>query len=174
MTDPAIWVGSLSDYNDGRLHGRWIDLSTPDLDTVHAEVQDILRTSRVPRAEEFAIFDYEGFPTPIDEYDSIERVVAIAEAVTAIEPGYAEAFAAFISSGLAGEDPADWDSEFHDAYYGEFDSLAEFAETIAEETGVVDDDHPLAAYIDWAAYGRDLATEFSVVDVPGGIAVFSY
>jgi hypothetical protein len=48
---PEIWVGSLSDYNDGHLHGAWLD-ATLDADELHAAVQFMLRTGHARHAEE--------------------------------------------------------------------------------------------------------------------------
>src|SRR5262249_45674874 len=57
---PRIWIGSLSDYNNGRLYGTWMD-ATLEPEELHAAVQFMLRNSDTPGAEEWAIFDYEDF-----------------------------------------------------------------------------------------------------------------
>jgi antirestriction protein len=65
---PRIYVGSLSDYNAGTLHGCWIDVAGKDADQIHTEVQAMLARSpefaRFPMggpAEEWAIHDRENF-----------------------------------------------------------------------------------------------------------------
>ena len=55
---PAIWVGCLAAYNNGRLHGRWIDLAK-DLEDIEEEIQNILKSSPEPNAEEWEIMDTE-------------------------------------------------------------------------------------------------------------------
>lgn len=57
---PQIWVGSLSDYNAGRLHGEWINADQEPED-LHAAVQQMLERSPMVSAEEWAIMDYDGF-----------------------------------------------------------------------------------------------------------------
>lgn len=57
---PEIWVGSLSDYNNGRLHGAWLD-ATLDPSELRDAIQFMLRGSYVPGAEEWAIMDYDDF-----------------------------------------------------------------------------------------------------------------
>lgn len=42
-----IYVASLSDYNNGHLHGRWIE-AVSDVETMQAQVSDMLRKSRFP------------------------------------------------------------------------------------------------------------------------------
>ena len=86
MSDKAqIYVASLSDYVAGRLHGKWIDLSECfyDPDCVNDEIQEMLKQSKEMIAEEFAIHDYDNFPSNIvyklGEYPSLERVCEIAE-----------------------------------------------------------------------------------------------
>lgn len=72
-------------------------------------------------------------------------------------------------------DPEDIAEAFSDAYAGTFDSLAHWAEDLADETGLLDSmPRHLRAYFDFEAYGRDCELDGSVwtADVPGGIAVF--
>jgi len=48
---PRIYVASLSDYNNGGLHGRWIDLDgldASDTGAVQDEIAEMLRESRYP------------------------------------------------------------------------------------------------------------------------------
>ncbi|MFJ8699487.1 antirestriction protein ArdA [Streptomyces ardesiacus] len=84
MTDPRIYVASLTDYNNAILHGEWID-ADQDPDQIHAEVQAMLKKSPAARkygdvAEEWAIHDYEGFyGISLSEWESFERVSAIAK-----------------------------------------------------------------------------------------------
>jgi antirestriction protein len=58
--EPRIYVASLSDYNAGRLHGRWID-AAQGVEAVEAEIVDMLGESRQLVAEEWAIHDYDDF-----------------------------------------------------------------------------------------------------------------
>ncbi|MCZ4119055.1 antirestriction protein ArdA [Streptomyces sp. H39-S7] len=85
---PRIYVASLSDYNNGVLHGAWID-ADQEPDQIYAEVAAMLATSPVTGkfgevAEEYAIHDYDGFPGELElgEWESFERLHDIAEALS--------------------------------------------------------------------------------------------
>ena len=78
---PRIYVASLSDYNAGRLHGAWIDAAV-EPDVLTESINDMLRTSPEPGAEEWAIHDYEGFgPLRLGEYESLTTVSTIAQGI---------------------------------------------------------------------------------------------
>jgi antirestriction protein len=75
---PRIYVACLAAYNNGRLHGRWIEATTPD--EIRREVSAMPRASPEPGAEESAIHDYEGFEgAHLSEYASFETVCDLAE-----------------------------------------------------------------------------------------------
>ena len=56
---PRIYVASLSDYNAGRLLGRWIDADL-EAEANNAEISAMLAESREYPAEARALHDYEG------------------------------------------------------------------------------------------------------------------
>lgn len=60
VSAPRIYVACLAAYNNGILYGKWID-ADQDADSIRLEIQIMLAGSPVPRAEEWAIHDYEGF-----------------------------------------------------------------------------------------------------------------
>lgn len=88
-----IYVACLASYNNGVLHGAWIDVDGKDADELQEEINAILRSSpypnvtvehegkRVPSAEEWAIHDHEGFADLIEEYTSMQDIAALAEAL---------------------------------------------------------------------------------------------
>lgn len=45
---PRVYVASLSDYNNGRLHGAWVDLDGKDENDLMQEIADILAKSAYP------------------------------------------------------------------------------------------------------------------------------
>jgi len=56
-----IYVACLAAYNNGYLHGEWID-ATQELSDIYDQVNAMLKASPVEEeAEEYAIHDYEGF-----------------------------------------------------------------------------------------------------------------
>ena len=56
---PRIYVACLAAYNNGCLHGRWIEATTPD--EIWEQVRAMLADSPEPDAEEWAIHDHDGF-----------------------------------------------------------------------------------------------------------------
>ncbi|HAT8649762.1 TPA: antirestriction protein ArdA, partial [Legionella pneumophila] len=78
MDTPQIYIACLAAYNNGILHGEWID-ATQDVSTIYNEIHEMLANSPIEDAEEFAIHDFEGFGgTQIGEYDSINDVAELA------------------------------------------------------------------------------------------------
>ena len=128
--NPRIWVGSLSDYNNGRLHGVWLD-ATLDPDELYQAIQFMLRNGYTPGAEEWGIFDHDEFGGyDVGEYASIKTVSRIAQGVAEHGP----AFAAWVE--LVGDDRDDLltDETFHDHYHGEYDSLEDYVDDFLRET----------------------------------------
>lgn len=146
--EPKIYVACLAAYNNGQLHGAWID-AAQEPGAIRQEIAAMLRASPIPLAEEYAIHDYEDFAgAPLNEYTGIDEVAAIA-ALLAEHGGVVGRLIAHCG---------DVDSArtmMEDQYIGVYPSLAAFAEEITEETTNIPD--PLRFYIDWAAMGRDLA-----------------
>ncbi len=54
MDTPQIYVVCLAAYNNGILHGEWID-ATQDVSTIYDEIHEMLAKSPIEDAEEFAI-----------------------------------------------------------------------------------------------------------------------
>lgn len=168
---PAIYVASLADYNNGILHGKWIDAAR-DPDEIQADINDILDSSRQPDAEEWAIHDYEQFGRwRVGEYDAIERVSRTAKGIA--EHGYAFSAWADVFDG----EPASFDLDsFHEAYLGHYDSVEAYVEQLADDLGYTDElaklpDH-LQPYVrlDTAALARDmqLSGDIATVNDPSG------
>ncbi|MAW80376.1 MAG: antirestriction protein [Parvularcula sp.] len=146
-TEIRIYVACLAAYNNGILHGRWID-ALQDSDAILEEIGKMLNASPINGAEEFAIHDYEGFEgAGIEEYQSIDSVTEIA---------------AFIGEHgrLGGKlleyfgDPEDARTAMEEDYRGEYSSLADFAQELTEETTEIP--QALQYYIDYERMGRDL------------------
>jgi antirestriction protein len=132
MSAPRIYVACLAAYNNGILHGEWIDAGQ-SADELHEAVQKMLAASPMPGAEEWAIHDFEGFaPLRLSEWESFERVAAIAAGIAE----HGAAFTAWLSYDES-RDPVDT-AAFEDAYRGEWESLRAYAEDYAESTGMYD------------------------------------
>ncbi len=142
-----IYVACLAAYNNGILHGRWID-ADQDEESIREEIQEMLKESPIPGAEEWAIHDYEGFEgIKLSEYESIEDVARFAQLIEK----HGEAYAAY--AGFIGEDYAT-EEHFQEDYQGEWDSEEKFAEDLAEETMNIPEH--LQFYIDYEKLANDL------------------
>lgn len=168
-TKPRIYVACLAAYNDGHLHGAWID-ANQDAWAIYDDVKAILLASPIPNAEEFAIHDYEGFgDVRIEEYTGLDRVSEIAGFIAE----HGEIGAALLSHFSGDLDEAR--EAMRDRYMGEFASLADYVQDLTEETTTVP--HALRYYIDYKAMARDaeingdlfgVSTSFDVVHVFAG------
>lgn len=142
-----VYVACLAAYNNGILHGRWID-ATRGEDHVRDEIDAMLKASPIPHAEEYAIHDYEGFESVhIEEYSGIAGACALAEFIE--EHGALGGKLVTYFGDLASAREA-----IEDHYAGEYRSLADFAQEITGETTTIPEN--LQYYIDWERMGRDL------------------
>lgn len=156
---PRIYVACLAAYNNGCLHGRWIDATTPDeiMDAVRA----MLAASPEPDAEEWAIHDYEGFEgASLSEYASFETVCALADFIEEHGELGGKLLEHF------GDDLAEARAAFED-YAGEFRSAADFVEELHDDTGTQIPES-LRYYIDWEALARDMALNGEIIAIQTG------
>lgn len=130
---PRIWVGSLLDYNNGVLHGDWIEVDD-DAQALTYRVQQLLAQSPTAAlgqgpAEEWGILDYEHFGgLSLHEYESLEQIAAWAAGMRR----YGVAFAAWLSLGPTSSDLA----AFEDVYLGDFPSAADYVGAYVEDLGL--------------------------------------
>jgi len=73
-----IYVADLAAYNNGKLHGVWID-ACDDINNIWEQIKAMLAASPEDFAEEYAIHDYEGFGSyALSEYEGIETAHKVA------------------------------------------------------------------------------------------------
>lgn len=166
---PRIYVACLAAYNNGILHGAWID-ADQDADEISEEIAAMLARSPIPLAEEYAIHDYEGFESvTIHEYSGIEKVARIAAFIDkhgTLGAGLLEQFNGDL-------DQAETARE--DCYHGQFSSFTDFIEELTRESGVTIP-QALEYYIDWRAMARDAEMNgefFTVQTAHDEVHVFS-
>lgn len=168
---PRVWVGSLADYNNGHLHGKWIDAAVPDHELA-AAVQRMLATSKEPLAEEHGIFDYDNFGAyRVGEYDDLAHVARVARGISEHGP----AFGTWAQ--LHDGDPAMLD-EFEDSFLGEYESTEAWAHDFLDAFGLdqrlamADFPETLRGYIqiDYAGWARDaeISGDLHLEPAPGG------
>jgi antirestriction protein len=144
-----IYVACLAAYNNGYLHGRWID-ATNGACVIQDEINEMLATSPIPDAEEWATHDYEGFEgLSLSEYEGITSICEKAEFIE--EHG---SLGALLAEHFGG-DIDEAQKALEDQYAGSYKSLADFAEELIEQTTIIPD--ALQYYIDYERMGRDMA-----------------
>jgi antirestriction protein len=175
MAEPRIYVACLAAYNNGTLHGRWID-ADQDSDSINEEIQEMLAESPIPGAEEYAIHDYEGFgELRIEEYSSIEYVSVVAQAMAEHDG----AMAAWLANDRphTAEEAENYIGQFEDAYLGEWSNLEEYADDYLEQTGAHKalEDFSASVRVDVAGFARDLELSGDVwtASSPEGVYVFN-
>ena len=215
-TTPRFYAACLASYNNGVLHGAWIDAGT-DVDEMQDRVNDMLRASKfpnvtvdcpqcegsgetegvfaiggkpelivclhcegsgeVPSAEEMAIHDYDGLPSTLGEYCGLQAIVDYMEFIEAVEDTGTDDPAALAQAMVENWHSVEYAQQAIDNYAGTYSSFREYADEAADEmiachTSDGKAPQTLINYFDYDAYARDLALEMTVLDVPGGVAVF--
>ena len=167
--EPRIYVACLAAYNNGYLHGAWIDAGQEPW-SIYDDVKVMLTASPITGAEEWAIHDYEGFgDVRIEEYTGFDRVSALASFIA--EHGEIGAASLDYYCG----DLEEAQEAITDRYMGEHASLADYVQEVTEETTAIP--QTLHYYIDWQAMARDaemsgdvftVSTAYDVVHVFAG------
>ncbi|MDB5584497.1 MAG: antirestriction protein [Bradyrhizobium sp.] len=156
---PRIYVACLAAYNNGFLHGAWIDAAR-DVWEIWQDIRDMLAASPIEGAEEHAIHDYEGFgDVRISEYADIDRVAEIAAFV--VEHGaLGTALLSYFSDDLDEARAA-----IDDCYLGQHASLSDYLQEVTEES--IEIPESLRPYIDWASMAHDaeLGGELFVIEL---------
>ncbi len=147
-TEIRIYVADLAAYNNGKLHGVWID-ATQELDDIQEQIQNMLAASPEDFSEEYAIHDYEGFGGyGLSEYETIERVHEISCFIEE-HPDIAGELLSYF-----GGDLEDARKAIEENYCGCYQSLADYAQELTEDTSEIPEN--LAYYIDYERMGRDM------------------
>jgi antirestriction protein len=173
---PRIYVASLSDYNEGRLHGVWLD-AAQDVPTLESVVTAMLAESATPDAEEYAIHDFENFgPLRLGEYESLATVSKVALGITEHGPGFAH------YASLVGTGDLERLDHFEDAYFGHFDSLEEYAASVVDDLGYFDDidrsiPESFRPYVSFDvglfAHDLEISGDVAVSEGDGGVYLFN-
>lgn len=163
---PSIYIACLASYNNGILHGKWIELDQ-DIDDVQKEIQTLLQTSPIENSEEYAIHDYEGFfGYSVSEYENIESLVEFVEMIQK----YGEAYVVLID--YMGSFESTTEDVFNEVYQGQWDSEVNFTEQIADE--IMEIPKNISFYFDYEKFSNDLFINdyLSVESSSGGYHIF--
>lgn len=164
--NPRVFVTCLAAYNNGTLHGEWVDV-TSEPDDLREAIQRVLRTSPEPGAEEWFYTDWQGLPESIaGEYADPADLSAWAREVEEAETSGldAKAFWAYVDDqhrpeieGIA--------ERAHEDYVGLYESRADFAQELIEQCEGVPESRPVEFrgtvidvlnHIAWDDVARDL------------------
>lgn len=145
--EPRIYVACLAAYNNGYLHGAWLD-AAQGVSEMQDQVNAMLAASPIAGAEEYAIHDYEGFGGAfISEYAGLADVCETATFLAEHGPLAAVTLKAAFGN-LSEARP------MLERYAGCYPSVAAFAEECAEQWYEIPEQ--LAYYIDYEAMARSL------------------
>jgi len=158
--DTRIYETDLAAYNNGKLHGVWID-ATLDPEEIQDQINAMLAASPEPLAEEFAIHDYEEFGGyPISEYEGIKSVQEVAFFIEDQQALGAERLSVY------GGDIEEANRVLEESFAGHFKSLAEFAQDLTEETTQIPEN--LSYYIDYERMGHDMEMSCDIFSIATG------
>jgi antirestriction protein len=169
MNSFKIYVACLSAYNNGKLHGVWIDLdSCSDTDDIHAQIDDMLKNSPEHDAEEWAIHDTE---LPEGVYKIVNGVGAVADfddLIAINECEHPDLIAGLISQGVC--DSVESAIKYHDEnYQGQHESLDAYAYDYLESTGALSEvPESIRYYIDTEKLGRDMELGGDIFTISDG------
>lgn len=157
LDTPSIWVGTYAAYNNGILHGAWIDC-TLGVNHIWDEISKILKTCP-EGGEEYGIFDTSALPNFINEHSSdFENIAAWAEALEK----HGEIIAS-LANDLGYED-IESVLEFHENnYHGSAKDFEEFAGNLFDDVYGHEIPEHLKSYIDYEAFARDLSYDYLTI-----------
>jgi antirestriction protein len=159
----SIYIACLASYNNGILFGKWIKPSN-DVEELQGQINEILKSSSIPNAEEWAIHDYDDFHN-LGENPNLEDITKIVEAY---EEHGIEEINAFLTL-YSVEDL----EHFEESYQGEHDSFLDYATNMFDECYLHDVPESVVSYIDYEKFARDLNHDYNSVDSTNGVFVFS-
>lgn len=185
-SERRIFAGCLSAYNNGVIHGDWLDLSDyNDIDELKDKVNEILKSSPFP-GDEYDIQDCEGFEYLLKEecYPSLSKAWAIHKTLLRVEREGIDTdlFLSFVDStgysNLVEEEDNCLLSKFQDSYRGCFDSLEDYGENFANDCGYLSEieNSILLDYIDFERLANDMVLNGDIFTIETGyrqVHVFS-
>ncbi len=179
VAPPRIWVGAWADYNNGSLHGAWLDAAREPAE-IEADIQTMLAASPWTAqtgepAEDWGIFDFDNFGNcRIGEQENLDWISQVAKGIA--EHGLA--FAAWADVMEEEEHLAG----FSTAYLGRYDNLHAYIEQLINDLGydeLLDKAVPASirpyVKIDITATANDLLLGGDLYALPaddGGVWVF--
>ena len=158
-----IYVADLAAYNNGKLHGVWIN-ACDDVDDIKTQINEMLSTSPESFSEEYVIHDYEGFGGyTLSEYAGIETAHDIACFIAEYSDFGGELLNQF------GGDLEEARTAAEENYCGCYKSLADYAQELTEETTQIPEN--ISYYIDFERMGRDMELGGDIFTIETGYEI---
>lgn len=172
---PRVWIGRLVCYNTGHLVGEWFDAVGAD----EVTLTDVHKGSGCLSGdcEELWVMDHESIPVR-GEFGLLEAA-RWGRCFGEVGAERWPAVCAWVESGchvVEANGPTPSLSDFEERYAGRWDSFREYAEQLADDTGLQQGwPEEATTYFDWEGWTRDLAYDHMVCKAPGpeyGVYVF--
>ena len=158
MCEMKIALTNLGKYNEGYLIYKWLELPATD-DEIKAAMDEIGINERY---EEWFITDYECSYLQIGEYDSIDELNEIAEALDDLDDYEKDIVKVLLDEGYDLDEALEIKDDC--IVWSDCDDMADVAYQMYEEGLLGDIPEHLVNYIDWEAYGRDLSFEAQFIE----------
>lgn len=176
LPELGFYCACLAAYNNGLLHGSWIDLELcEDLEDIQEAIDYVLKSSPEAGAEEYAVHDYAGLPNYLteSEWPNFSELLEYKDTLLDFEVQHHDKLARFAAFRLICEDRRATITceQFQENYCGFYSDGAEFAQELASDTGSFNEGMkwPLDC-IDWdMAFD---ALEMTSFRANGGLHVF--
>jgi len=160
-----IYIACISAYNNGFLHGRWID-AYQGIDHIQENIKEILESSPVAEeCDEWGIHDSDGFGNYIvSESHDLSDLCDVAELINDCQDFPPKLVTSLIQD--YGIDEAK--SKMDDDFIGEFDSVTDLAYQHIDDSGLLHNvDKTITMYFDYKAFGNDLVLNGEVLEFDG-------
>lgn len=183
MNEIKIYIANLGKYNEGELVGKWVTLpiSEEELNEVFVEIGlgrfdedgNYVHGLEVDGIfyEEWAIHDYES-PFEIGEYERIDKLNEIAERMQEMNEEDVKVASSLLEHRVVNDfEEAIEAIEDGNVTVWHENSMADIALAWYEETGQIDEKHPLFNYIDWERVGEDMEINGTFIEIEHGLWV---
>ena len=167
-----IYAACLASYNSGILYGKWIDVAGAMVDEIRDSIKEMLKKSPMADAEEYAIHDYDDMPD-LGEYSSLEKIYLYSMLVRGAEDYGCnqDEVRAIVDNYNGNIDDAEKALE---SALGIWDSWRDYANEHADELLACEGQESFVSrYFDYEAHARDLAHDYTVLDVQRGVLVIA-
>tara|TARA_X000001036_G_scaffold125748_1_gene119098 strand:- start:868 stop:1446 length:579 start_codon:yes stop_codon:yes gene_type:complete len=172
------YFACLAAYNQGDLHGSWVNLELCEsVEDIQECIDHIIANSPAPGAEEWAMHDHEGLSGSClvgTEWPSFQHLIDYVKTAKELDDSDLKAYKYFCEHEWTEKEPPSED-DFKDKFYGIWDSEADYAENFYEDSTCEEDKGPLWSCIDWEqVWYSEFSQSYSSEYIPDeGYAIFS-